>query len=63
MGLGIAGTAATVRDALVRQIGEAGVNYFVCRFAFGDMALAESLRSLELFASQVMPELGSPPLG
>jgi alkanesulfonate monooxygenase SsuD/methylene tetrahydromethanopterin reductase-like flavin-dependent oxidoreductase (luciferase family) len=57
MGLGIAGTPATVHEALARLAGEAGVNYLVCRFAFGDMALAESLRSLELFASQVMPEL------
>jgi len=55
----IAGTPATVRDALARQIAEAGVNYLVCRLAFGDMALAESLRSLELFARHVMPELGS----
>jgi alkanesulfonate monooxygenase SsuD/methylene tetrahydromethanopterin reductase-like flavin-dependent oxidoreductase (luciferase family) len=59
MGLGIAGTPATVRDALARQIAEAGVNYLVCRLAFGDMALAESLRSLELFARHVMPELSS----
>jgi alkanesulfonate monooxygenase SsuD/methylene tetrahydromethanopterin reductase-like flavin-dependent oxidoreductase (luciferase family) len=58
-GFGIAGTPATVLDALVRQIGEARVNYLVCRFAFGDMALEESLASLELFAKHVMPELAS----
>ena len=46
-----------MRDALAAQIAETGVNYLVCRLAFGDMALAESLRSLELFARQVMPEL------
>jgi len=63
MGLAVAGTPAAVRDALAQLIAEAGVNYLVCRFAFGDMALAESLRSLELFASQVMPELGSLPPG
>ena len=57
MGLAVAGTPATVRDALARLIGEAGVTYLVCRFAFGDMALAELLRSLELFAQHVMPEL------
>jgi alkanesulfonate monooxygenase SsuD/methylene tetrahydromethanopterin reductase-like flavin-dependent oxidoreductase (luciferase family) len=56
-GFGIAGTAATVRDALARQIAEAGVNYLVCRFAFGDMTPAHSQRSLELFARCVMPEL------
>jgi len=56
-GFGIAGNAATVRDALARQIAQARVNYLVCRFAFGDMAPAESQRSLELFTRCVMPEL------
>jgi alkanesulfonate monooxygenase SsuD/methylene tetrahydromethanopterin reductase-like flavin-dependent oxidoreductase (luciferase family) len=57
LGLAVAGTPATVRDALARLIAGAGVNYLVCRFAFGDVALAESLHSLELFAQGVMPEL------
>jgi alkanesulfonate monooxygenase SsuD/methylene tetrahydromethanopterin reductase-like flavin-dependent oxidoreductase (luciferase family) len=56
-GFGVAGRATTVRDALARQIAQARVNYLVCRFAFGDMALAESQRSLELFTRYVMPEL------
>ena len=56
-GFGVAGTATTVRDALARQIAHARVNYLVCRFAFGDMAPAESQRSLELFTQYVMPEL------
>jgi alkanesulfonate monooxygenase SsuD/methylene tetrahydromethanopterin reductase-like flavin-dependent oxidoreductase (luciferase family) len=60
LGFGIAGTLATVRDALQRQINEARVNYLVCRFAFGDMSLAEALGSVELFARQVMPELAAP---
>ena len=34
-----------------------GANYLVCRFAYGDMTLAESLRSLELFQRHVMPAL------
>ena len=59
-GFGIAGTPATVRDALARQIAETRVNYLVCRFAFGDMALAESQRSLELFTRHLMGELTSP---
>jgi alkanesulfonate monooxygenase SsuD/methylene tetrahydromethanopterin reductase-like flavin-dependent oxidoreductase (luciferase family) len=57
MGFGIAGAPATVLGALQRQIEEAGVNYLVCRFAFGDMSLARSLASLELFAAEVMPGL------
>jgi alkanesulfonate monooxygenase SsuD/methylene tetrahydromethanopterin reductase-like flavin-dependent oxidoreductase (luciferase family) len=59
-GYGIAGTPATVRDALQRQLAEARPNYLVCRFAFGDMTLAESLNSLELFARAVRPELSLP---
>jgi alkanesulfonate monooxygenase SsuD/methylene tetrahydromethanopterin reductase-like flavin-dependent oxidoreductase (luciferase family) len=56
-GFGVAGTLATVRDALQKQLAEARTNYLVCRFAFGDMTLAESLRSLELFAHAVRPDL------
>jgi prepilin-type processing-associated H-X9-DG protein len=56
-GLGIAGTPETVRDALIGQIAEARVNYQICRFAFGDLTLDESMRSLNLFASSVMPAL------
>ena len=51
----IAGTAATVRDEM-RHVTEAtGLNYVLCRFAFGDMTLEESMRSTEQFATQVMP--------
>ena len=56
-GFGTAGTPATVLDALQRQLQEARTTYLVCRFAFGDMALEEGLRSVELFARRVMPEL------
>jgi hypothetical protein len=34
-------------------------NYLVGQFAFGDISLAESLRSLELFAAHVMPSLAA----
>jgi alkanesulfonate monooxygenase SsuD/methylene tetrahydromethanopterin reductase-like flavin-dependent oxidoreductase (luciferase family) len=33
----------------------AGISYFSLEFAFGDMTLAETLRSAELFATEVMP--------
>lgn len=56
-GFGVAGAPDKVRAVLAAQVAEAGVNYFLCRFAFGDLALAESLRSLELFTSAVMPDL------
>ena len=39
------------------QIAETGVELLVCRFAFGDMALTESLRSVDLFAREIRPAL------
>src|SRR5262249_23297432 len=57
MGFGVAGTPDQVRDVLAGQVTEAGVNYFLCRVAFGDLSFAESLRSVELFAREVMPAL------
>jgi alkanesulfonate monooxygenase SsuD/methylene tetrahydromethanopterin reductase-like flavin-dependent oxidoreductase (luciferase family) len=56
-GRAVVGTPDTVRAKLQAQLEEAGVNYLGCRFAFGDLSLAESLRSVELFARQVMPQL------
>ena len=52
---GIAGSPATVRAVLLEQAREAGCNYLVSRFAFGDLTFAESSRSAELFTREVMP--------
>jgi hypothetical protein len=54
-GNGIAGSPATVRDFVAAEIEETGINYFLSWFAFGGMAVEESLRSVALFASEVMP--------
>jgi alkanesulfonate monooxygenase SsuD/methylene tetrahydromethanopterin reductase-like flavin-dependent oxidoreductase (luciferase family) len=59
MGLGIAGSPDKVRDVLTAQVAEAGNNYLVCRLAFGDLSLAESQRSLELYAAAVMPAISA----
>ena len=56
-GFAVAGTADNVREKLVTDAKQAGVNYLVTRFAYGDMSLAESQRSLELFAREVRPAL------
>jgi alkanesulfonate monooxygenase SsuD/methylene tetrahydromethanopterin reductase-like flavin-dependent oxidoreductase (luciferase family) len=56
-GQGIAGTPATVADFLGSQLDETRCNYFVGQFAFGDLRPAECLRSIGLFASDVMPAL------
>jgi alkanesulfonate monooxygenase SsuD/methylene tetrahydromethanopterin reductase-like flavin-dependent oxidoreductase (luciferase family) len=57
VGQGVAGAPPTVSAFLRRQIEETGTNYVVGQFAFGDLSLAETLRSIELFAKHVMPEL------
>ena len=54
-GLAAVGSPATVRELLASEIAQSGVNYLLCRFAFGDLTLAESLRSVDLFAADVMP--------
>ena len=56
-GEALAGSPETVRRKLIEQAGQAGVNYFVCRFAFGDLTRAEIEQSIRLFAREVMPEL------
>ncbi len=53
----VAGSAATVRERLKRDNEIAGINYCICRLAFGDLSFEESARSVELFASEVMPAL------
>ena len=59
MGVMLAGTPAQVRDEIICQCEKSGINYFVCRFAFGDLTFEESSRSIELFAEHVMPEVSS----
>jgi alkanesulfonate monooxygenase SsuD/methylene tetrahydromethanopterin reductase-like flavin-dependent oxidoreductase (luciferase family) len=51
----IAGTPSTVREIMERQLEECGANYFVARFAYGNLTHEESVRSLELFKAEVMP--------
>lgn len=52
---GIAGSPATVRDFIAAEIAATGANYLLSWFAFGDMSVEESLRSLALFSHEVMP--------
>jgi alkanesulfonate monooxygenase SsuD/methylene tetrahydromethanopterin reductase-like flavin-dependent oxidoreductase (luciferase family) len=56
-GQGIAGSPKTVIAFLQQQLAETQCNYVVGQFAFGDMTLNESLHSIGLFASEVMPAL------
>jgi alkanesulfonate monooxygenase SsuD/methylene tetrahydromethanopterin reductase-like flavin-dependent oxidoreductase (luciferase family) len=56
-GQGIAGSPKTVTEFLSSQLDETLCNYLVGQFAFGDLTLDESLQSIGLFASEVMPKL------
>jgi len=56
-GRGVAGSPATVTRYLSNQLAGTDFNYMLCQFAFGNLTLDESLSSIELFASDVMPAL------
>lgn len=51
----IAGTPATVREGIEKYVSAAGCNYFLSRFAYGELPHEESAESLGLFSSEVMP--------
>ncbi len=53
----ISGSPETVRAEIERQVGELGVNYLLTYLFLGTMSLAEALRSLQLFSTEVMPHL------
>jgi alkanesulfonate monooxygenase SsuD/methylene tetrahydromethanopterin reductase-like flavin-dependent oxidoreductase (luciferase family) len=56
-GTAIAGTPDKVRAEIERQTAELGVNYLLSYLFFGAMPLADALRSLNLFSTEVMPHL------
>jgi alkanesulfonate monooxygenase SsuD/methylene tetrahydromethanopterin reductase-like flavin-dependent oxidoreductase (luciferase family) len=51
----IVGSPATVRAEIERHVRETRCNYFVTRFAYGSLTHEESVRSVALFTSEVMP--------
>jgi alkanesulfonate monooxygenase SsuD/methylene tetrahydromethanopterin reductase-like flavin-dependent oxidoreductase (luciferase family) len=53
----IVGTPETVAAEIHRQVKSIGVNYMNFSFFFGTMRLADALRSVTLFAKDVMPKL------
>jgi alkanesulfonate monooxygenase SsuD/methylene tetrahydromethanopterin reductase-like flavin-dependent oxidoreductase (luciferase family) len=57
IGNGVAGSPETVRRWIGEEIAATGINYFVSWLAFGDLSLAESMRSLELYSREVIPAL------
>ncbi len=58
-GQAVAGDPDSVTKFLQAEIDESAANYLVGQFGFGDLSLAESIRSVELFRKHVMPRLTS----
>jgi alkanesulfonate monooxygenase SsuD/methylene tetrahydromethanopterin reductase-like flavin-dependent oxidoreductase (luciferase family) len=56
----LVGSPSTVRDALQKMLAQSGANYVVGCFSFGSLTSEQTLNSLQLFASEVMPALSSP---
>ena len=54
---GIAGSPATVADALIAQARDGQLNYLVSHFMFGDMPQVDAVASVERFAAGVMPRV------
>jgi alkanesulfonate monooxygenase SsuD/methylene tetrahydromethanopterin reductase-like flavin-dependent oxidoreductase (luciferase family) len=53
-GVALAGTPDAVREYMDEYVAT-GANYFVASFQWGDLTHAQAMRSLELFATEVMP--------
>jgi alkanesulfonate monooxygenase SsuD/methylene tetrahydromethanopterin reductase-like flavin-dependent oxidoreductase (luciferase family) len=51
------GSPETVRNAIAAQISALGVNMMILGFFFGTLAYADAKRSLDLFATEVIPKL------
>ncbi len=56
-GRAFAGTPEAAAEYVQAQMRDSGANYFVGQFAFGDLTQEETLRSIGLFAEEVMPML------
>ena len=53
-GVALAGSPAAVCEYMDEYL-TTGANYFVCSFQLGDLTHEHAMRSLELFATEVMP--------
>jgi alkanesulfonate monooxygenase SsuD/methylene tetrahydromethanopterin reductase-like flavin-dependent oxidoreductase (luciferase family) len=55
----MAGKPAQVRAEIEKLVGDCGANYFLARFAYGDLSYEESAGSLGLFVDEVMPHFAA----
>ena len=53
----IAGSPDTVVEAIEQHTAALGINYLLAYLFFGNMTLAQALRSLQLFGTEVMPRI------
>jgi len=53
----VAGAPKTVAEELAGVVRESGINYLMLVFSFGDLKPEPAMRSIELFATEVMPDL------
>jgi alkanesulfonate monooxygenase SsuD/methylene tetrahydromethanopterin reductase-like flavin-dependent oxidoreductase (luciferase family) len=60
LGQAVAGTPAEVAATIRKQIGQTGVTYYVAQPMFGDMTREEALRSVDLYAREVIPAVRLP---
>ena len=51
------GSPEKVSAFMRKRLLDSGANYPIVRFGFGDLTLAESVRSVELFMGKVVPGL------
>jgi alkanesulfonate monooxygenase SsuD/methylene tetrahydromethanopterin reductase-like flavin-dependent oxidoreductase (luciferase family) len=56
-GIVICGSPTTVREQLLAQVEGLGLRQICLLFAFGNLPHAKVMRSLELFAAEVLPAL------
>jgi alkanesulfonate monooxygenase SsuD/methylene tetrahydromethanopterin reductase-like flavin-dependent oxidoreductase (luciferase family) len=59
-GVALAGSPAAVREYMDEYVAT-GANYFVCSFQWGDLSHEQTMQSIELFASEVMPHYAAAP--
>ncbi len=57
LGSCIVGSPETVRSEIERQVDVLGVNYMIFGFYFGAISHEDAMRSLSLFASEVLPKV------
>lgn len=55
VGGAFAGTPNGAKAFIRKQIDATGANYFLCDLSFGDLTLAEAMRTVNLLASEVLP--------